>query len=138
MSALVSPTVSDRDALTAVKSLDMPSSQREVLWRQPYRNSAELQRDFLDEGNYSAFMEAVATGRCRIISNKMSAGTSPREIGKASDGRLRTLARNAGWSPEQRIARWASFYNESPHVQAEFMSADNYVAYMEGEFARGR
>ncbi|EJW12616.1 hypothetical protein A33M_1899 [Rhodovulum sp. PH10] len=63
---LALPTVTNRDALAAVKSLDMPPSQRPAVWRERWHASAALQREFADADRYSSYMEGLATERIRL------------------------------------------------------------------------
>lgn len=64
---LAQSSVSDRDALAAVKALDMPPSRRPALWQARWDNSAALQREFATAAGYVGYMEASVTGRARII-----------------------------------------------------------------------
>lgn len=65
--ALAAASISDADALEAVKRLDVPPSQRPVLWKARWENSAALQREFIKVEHYVHLMEAAAAGRVRII-----------------------------------------------------------------------
>lgn len=128
MSPLASPNVSDQDALSAVRGLSMSSELRRPLWNERWQSSPALQREFADGAHYVAYMEAVATGRCRTVAR------SNQSVLADGDEAAIDIAFAKDWSKDQRMTCWGTMFEASKSRQQEFRSKDIYCAFMEGTF----
>ena len=76
-------------------------------WKAEFEASPNLQTEFIDAENYAAYMAAVARGAVRVATSPII-------------------------TPSKATTRdgWLAEFEASADLQAEFLSADNYAAYM--------
>ena len=98
----------------------------DALNRAVYRASPALQREFTCAESYTAYQRARAAGRVNVVSKSSSAVYSAPKAGRHTTG-----INDVGDEAFATICRRA--FNDSAALQAEFGSAETYIAFRRAE-----